>query len=107
MVVVHATDAQKCLLFTSTLKGTAMTWFTKQPPGPIHNFLDLSTKFLAQFCARRTRGVTTTELYNLRQEPNETIREYMMRFDHMSIPLEDEEPAACVAAFKNGLRVGS
>src|ERR1044072_8210948 len=106
MVVMHATDAQKCLLFTKTLKDDAMTWFTKQPPGSIHNFLDLSTRFLAQFCARRVKDITTTELYNVRQGPQESLREYLLRYDSLSMALQDEEPAACSAAFKNGLRQG-
>src|ERR1044072_10029413 len=83
-----------------------MTWFTKHPACSIHNFMDLSIRFLVQFYARWSNDIITTELYNLRQEPNESIRDYLLRFDKFSISLEDEEPAACVAALKNGLRAG-
>ncbi|XP_057432102.1 uncharacterized protein LOC130724850 [Lotus japonicus] len=55
MVIVGASDALKCKMLPSTLKKSAMTWFTTLPPRSIARFMDLSAKFLSQFSTSRAQ----------------------------------------------------
>ncbi|KAJ1419371.1 hypothetical protein SESBI_15120 [Sesbania bispinosa] len=46
-------DAIQCKLFSGTLLGAALIWFSHLPPPSISGIQDLLKKFLAQFSARR------------------------------------------------------
>lgn len=53
MMISAASDAVKCRMFPSTLKSTAMAWFTTLPLGSISNFREFLSKFLVQFSANK------------------------------------------------------
>ncbi|XP_057425616.1 uncharacterized protein LOC130718980 [Lotus japonicus] len=106
MVISSASDAVKCRMFPSTLKGTSMAWFTTLPRGSITNFRDFSSKFLVQFSASKIKQVTIDDLYNVRQSEGETLKRYVRRFSAAYVKIEESEPHACARAFKNGLQPG-
>ncbi|XP_057452294.1 uncharacterized protein LOC130744120 [Lotus japonicus] len=106
MVISVAYDAVKCWIFPSAFKGTAMAWFTTLPRGSITNFRDFSSKFLVQFSASKIKQVTIDDLYNVRQLEQETLKQYVKRYNMASVKNEESEPQACVRAFKNGLLPG-
>ncbi|XP_057450088.1 uncharacterized protein LOC130741257 [Lotus japonicus] len=83
-----------------------MAWFTTLPGGSITNFHDFSSKFLVQFSASKSKQVTIEDLYNVRQSDGETLKQYVKRFNAVSIKIEESEPHACARAFKNGLQPG-
>ncbi|XP_057423552.1 uncharacterized protein LOC130717361 [Lotus japonicus] len=107
MVIVGASDALKCKMLPSTLKKSAMTWFTTLPPRSIAGFMDLSAKFLSQFSTSRAQKVTPAALFNLQQRHNESLQSFMGRFNQLSVHLEDKMPEICIAAFELGLQSGS
>ncbi|KAJ1423160.1 hypothetical protein SESBI_12602 [Sesbania bispinosa] len=52
-------DAIQCKLFSGTLSGAALIWFSHLPPLSVSGISDLLRKFLAQFSARRSRMMTS------------------------------------------------
>ncbi|KAJ1379584.1 hypothetical protein SESBI_46750 [Sesbania bispinosa] len=52
-------DAIQCKLFSGTLSGAALIWFSHLPPLSVFGISDLLRKFLAQFSARRSRMMTS------------------------------------------------
>ena len=46
-------DAVLCRVFPTTLKGGALSWFTKLPPNSVDCFETLVAKFNVQFATRR------------------------------------------------------
>ncbi|XP_057418374.1 uncharacterized protein LOC130712563 [Lotus japonicus] len=107
MVIVGASDALKCKMLPSTLKKSAMTWFTTLPPRSIAGFMDLLAKFLSQFSTSRAQKVTPAALFNLQQRHNENLKSFMGRFNKLSVHLEDKMTEICIAAFELGLQSGS
>ncbi|KAJ1442208.1 hypothetical protein SESBI_01024, partial [Sesbania bispinosa] len=59
-------DAIQCKLFSGTLSGIALIWFSHLPLLSISGIQDLLKKFLAQFSARRSRMMTSGKLFSIR-----------------------------------------
>ncbi|KAJ1415023.1 hypothetical protein SESBI_18382 [Sesbania bispinosa] len=57
-------DALQCKLFSGTLTGSAMIWYSNLPPLSINDIQDFLKKFLAQFSARRSRKMTSGKLFS-------------------------------------------
>ncbi|KAJ1424368.1 hypothetical protein SESBI_11816 [Sesbania bispinosa] len=66
-------DAIQCKLFSGTLSGAALIWFSHLPPLSISGISNLIKKFLAQFSARRSRMMTSGKLFSIRQRADETL----------------------------------
>ncbi|KAJ1404523.1 hypothetical protein SESBI_26508 [Sesbania bispinosa] len=67
-------DAIQCKLFSGTLSGAALIWFSHLPPLSISGIQDLLKKFLAQFSARRSRMMTSGKLFSIRQRADEPLQ---------------------------------
>ncbi|KAJ1438229.1 hypothetical protein SESBI_03126 [Sesbania bispinosa] len=70
----------QCKLFSETLSGATLIWFSHLPPLSISGIQDLLKKFLAQFSARRSRMMTSGKLFSIRQkafqQPTRTKNNY-------------------------------
>ncbi|XP_057444398.1 uncharacterized protein LOC130736603 [Lotus japonicus] len=101
MEINAVSDAVKCRIFPSTLRGEAMDWFVALPQGSLAKFRDFSSKFLDHFSARAIE-----DLFDMRQRERETLEQYTKRYSSASIRFEELEPCMCVCAFKGGLSWG-
>ncbi|XP_057444077.1 uncharacterized protein LOC130736252 [Lotus japonicus] len=101
MAKYAVSDPVKCRMLPSTFRGAAKEWFTNLPPGSIAKFLDFSSKFLDHFSAR-----TVEDLFDIRQEERETLKQYVKRYSAISAGFEELQPRVCVCAFKGGLARG-
>jgi len=63
-----AEDALLCRVFPISLKGAALSWFTRLPTHSIDCFDTLMTKFGAQFAKNRPHHLTSIALVNIQQE---------------------------------------
>ena len=80
-IVLHGTpDAIVCRAFPLTLTGVAKDWFTGLPPKSVGTFKELGHLFLAQFLATWKRKKSVTCLLILRQGKEETLKDFMLRF---------------------------
>nr|XP_027096042.1 uncharacterized protein LOC113715937 [Coffea arabica] len=75
-------DEIRCKTFPMFLKGKARLWFQGLAPGSIRSFPELA-----------------------RQKPDESLRNFMTRFNAESLQVRDKDEKVVMAAFTNGLRV--
>jgi len=99
-VAIHTTqislytwnNAILCRVFPTTLKGAALSWFTRLPLLSIECFDTLIEKFGAQFATSRPHHLTSIALVNIRQEQNESLRAFMERFGRMTLSIRNLSP---------------
>ncbi|KAJ1391913.1 Retrotransposon gag domain [Sesbania bispinosa] len=99
-------DAIQYKLFSGTLSGAALIWFSHLPPLSISDISDLLRKFLAQFSARRSRMMTSGKLFSIRQRADESLCDYLGRFNDASLLVINPNPELLVSAFEEGLQPG-
>lgn len=85
MAVVGAPDSLKCKLLTGTFLEVALRWYMNLPCFSILSYQDKTRKLIQQFSASRHRKVLATSLFNVRQGHNESLREYLARFNDTTI----------------------
>ncbi|XP_022565140.2 uncharacterized protein LOC111209491 [Brassica napus] len=73
-------DAGYCRLFVESLQGPALGWFTGLERDSIHDFHDLTTAFLKQYIMFTRQGATLSDLWNLSQGANQSLRDFMEKF---------------------------
>jgi len=71
MSLYTSDDVVLCRVFSTSLKGAALTWFTKLSPNYIDSFATLVAKFETQFATSRSHHLTSTALVGIRQEKGE------------------------------------
>lgn len=77
-----------CQAFLLTLLGNARDWFRKLPPKSINSFDGLAKMFLTQFLAGRVRRKPAGSLMSLHQGLNESLKDYLMRFNQKKLAIE-------------------
>ncbi|XP_071907805.1 uncharacterized protein [Coffea arabica] len=100
-----AADEVRCKTFSMFLKGKARLWFQGLKPGSIRSFPELARQFAAQFVSSKVYARNATHLMSIRQRPDESLRNFMTRFNAESLQVRDKDEKVVMAAFTNGLRV--
>ncbi|CAL9005145.1 unnamed protein product, partial [Prunus brigantina] len=98
------TDEGQCQLFPSTLVGAALNWFYRLEPGTVDSFDQLKQIFLNHFMIQTDSLYSADDLYTIRQEDSEPLREYAARFSHEYSRCPETDDRAAFGAFKSGLR---
>ncbi|XP_024632850.1 uncharacterized protein [Medicago truncatula] len=106
MSVYGVADSLKCKLLAGTFADAALRWCMSLPRFSIVGYQDMIKKFTQQFSGSRHRKVLSTSLFNIRQGPNESLREYLARFNDSTIKVSNPNQEVFVGAFQNGLRAG-
>jgi hypothetical protein len=70
------------------LSGKARDWLRNLPPRSIDRFDTLGRKFLAQFMSGRARRKPKRYLLSVRQGPNESLKDYLWRFNQEKLETE-------------------
>nr|KYP31978.1 hypothetical protein KK1_047453 [Cajanus cajan] len=99
-------DAILCKVFPTSLKGPALNWFTRLPPGSVDSFTSLSSRFVIQFSTSRPHQLTSIALVNIRQEKKEPLRTFMERFGKMTLSIRNLDPAVAMHHLTTALRPG-
>ena len=71
----------RCMLFPTSLTGPAKNWFEKYKRHSIASWDQLSRDFKKQFKAMVGIRPEASALTNVRQQPNETLKSYLTRFN--------------------------
>ncbi|XP_071925708.1 uncharacterized protein [Coffea arabica] len=100
-----AVDEVRCKTFPMFLKGKARLWFQGLKPGSIRSFPELARQFAAQFVSSKVYARNATHLMSIRQRPEESLRNFMTRFNAESLQVRDKNEKVVMVAFTNGLRV--
>jgi hypothetical protein len=86
------------------LLGKARDWLRNLLPKSIDNFGTLGRKFLAQFVFGRTRRKPRGYLLSVRQGPNESLKDYLWRFNQEKLETESVPDDFIYGAIFQGLK---
>ncbi|GJX16935.1 reverse transcriptase domain-containing protein [Tanacetum coccineum] len=91
-----------CKMFRQTLSGSARNWFDSLDPKSIDGFEELSNKFLEEFSQQNRYGKDPTEIYGIKQKPNEGLRTFMDHFKAESAHIKGVPPVLRIFSFMHG-----
>jgi len=107
MLVSGGNDAVRCKVFVGTLADTALKWFGSLPRSSIPSFAMLARTFVERFAANRSKLPKMADLFDVRQNPDETLREYLNRFCDAFTNISSPNEELLVDAFVKGLRANT
>ncbi|XP_020203764.1 uncharacterized protein LOC109789261 [Cajanus cajan] len=96
-----------CRIFPTSLKGRALSWFTRLPSSSIDSFNELSSQFTLQFATSKPYKTTSLALAGVRQEKKESLRSFIDRFNKVAIEIGDLNPAVAMDRLSTALRPGT
>ncbi|XP_057532841.1 uncharacterized protein LOC130810724 [Amaranthus tricolor] len=97
------TDASWFKNFILTLTRTAQKWVQCLPKGSISSFPELAEKFRSYFSSRTARTKQSIEMMSIRQGKDESLRNYVSRFDKESFQVLNPEENILTFSFRQGL----
>jgi len=97
-------DAVLCRVFPTSLKGGALSWFTKLPPNSVDCFETLMAKFDIQFATSHPHHLTSITLVNIRQEKGESLRTFIDRFGKTAMSIRNLIPEVAMHHMLTALR---
>ncbi|XP_068498113.1 uncharacterized protein [Phaseolus vulgaris] len=99
-------DAVLCRFFPTSLKGGALSWFTKLPLNSIDCFETLIVKFDIQFTMSRPHHLTSIALVGVHQEKGESLRTFIDRFGKTALSICNLSPEVAMHHMLVVLRPG-
>jgi hypothetical protein len=84
------------------LSGTARAWLEHLPPGQISNWDDLIQAFAGNFQGTYVRPGNSWDLRSCRQQPGESLRDYIRRFSKQRTELPNVTDSDVIGAFLVG-----
>ncbi|XP_057775131.1 uncharacterized protein LOC130994112 [Salvia miltiorrhiza] len=100
------TEGIKCRIFSTTLTGPAQLWFGTLAPNSIRSFEELQVRFMRLFASSRRVGKSALSLMDIKQDQNETLREYTARFNLAALEVPEAESQIKNCAYVRGLKPG-
>jgi len=106
-MMFHAvSDPIWCRVFSTSLTGEALEWFSELPTGCIDSFATLKARFSTQFAPLKPAILTVDNLVNIRQEDGESLRSYLDRYNQMSVKIKGLSDKIARHHFSYGLQPG-
>ncbi|GAU50523.1 hypothetical protein TSUD_177730 [Trifolium subterraneum] len=96
----------KCKLFPLSLVRGASTWWRNLLPGSIDSWEELCRTFTAHFTTSRRHPKTVASLKAIVQGPEESLRNYIERFNKVSVEVEATDKMK-LYLLEEGLREGT
>ncbi|GAU34258.1 hypothetical protein TSUD_210400 [Trifolium subterraneum] len=96
----------KCKLFPLSLARGASTWWRNLPSGLIDSWEELCRMFTAHFTTSRRHPKTVASLKAIIQGPEESLRNYIERFNKISVEVEATDKMK-LYLLEEGLREGT
>ena len=100
-------DPVRCRAFPITLKGPTLAWFNRLPPSSVSSFRELSIAFVSHFIGAGTYRKPSYHLLFIKQNPQESLRSYVQRFNAESLKVDVPDEKFAITAFIAGLGVQS
>ena len=104
MSLYTSDNAVLCRVFPTSLKGAALSWFTKLSPNSIDSFATLVAKFETQFATSRPHHLTSIALVGIRQEKGESMRTFVDRFSKVAMSIWNLSPDVAMHPMLTALR---
>jgi hypothetical protein len=103
-IILHGTTNEiACRVFPLTLKGVANDWFTELPSKSVGTFKEMGRLFLTQFLATRKRKKSVTCLLTLRQGKEESLKDFMLRFNKEKLEVDSPDDKTMLNALMQGV----
>jgi len=93
-------------VFPTSLKGGALSWFTKLPPNSIDSFGTLVSKFETQFATSKPLHLTSIALVGIRHKKGESLRTFVDRFIKVAMSIRNLSPDVAMHHMLTTLRPG-
>ncbi|XP_021714879.1 uncharacterized protein LOC110682842 [Chenopodium quinoa] len=103
MMLYTNSDAVWCKVFPTTLIGAAADWFNNLENGMIDSFEKFTEVFVGQYVSNSVRQRTSGELMAVEQRPDESLRDYIIRFNNEANTIPKFQQEIAVMALMNGL----
>ena len=100
-------DPVRCRAFAITLKGPSLAWFNRLPPSSVSSFRELSIAFVSHFIGARTYRKPSYHLLTIKQNPQESLRSYVQRFNAESLKVDVSDEKFSITVSIAGLGVQS
>ncbi|XP_020206441.1 uncharacterized protein LOC109791544 [Cajanus cajan] len=94
-------------MFMGTLKKAALDWFSGLPDRSITDFNVFSRLFMEQFAANKKKPPITLDLFDLKQQCEESLKDFLQRFNEVALRIASLYERMTVIAFQKGLRSGA
>ncbi|XP_016195740.1 uncharacterized protein LOC107636765 [Arachis ipaensis] len=104
--LADASNTTRCEAFPTTLTKAAIKWFNNLPPRLVTCFDDLARKFLTRFLIQKDKVKHAPSLVEVKQEIDETLQDYMERFNKACLEIQNLPTNAVTIGFVNGLKEG-
>ncbi|CAL2256935.1 unnamed protein product [Prunus armeniaca] len=103
MILYKTEDSLMCKVFAMTLRGAAQDWFHTLPSGSISSFKELTYVITKEYTSYQTIKKNPDHLFNLRNMPDESLRDYIKRFKAEKANIVGCNDQIASSAFKKGL----
>ncbi|XP_057950946.1 uncharacterized protein LOC131145774 [Malania oleifera] len=104
MQLQGALDAIMCRAFATTLKGTTRDWYRTLPPGSIGSFPEMEQLFTGHFLSSWRIAKTTGHLMSMAQGEQETLKNFMHRFNTAILEIHNLDMGVTLAALTTTLQ---
>lgn len=91
-------------MFAQTLQGVARVWFDDLPVGCIDYFEVFRSIFVKQSSQQRKSSMAITKIHNIKRRDNETVEQFMVRFNKVSMWISGVMDQLQVSGFCHGVR---
>lgn len=104
MFISGGNDTISCKMVVGTLAEVALKRFKGLPECSVTNFEDIASRFVQQFSANKNAEVGLGGLFDVRQGPSDSLKNYLDRFNKTTVLVEVPDENFFVTAFIKGLR---
>ena len=92
--------------FVIAAEGDALAWYSMLRPGSIYSWENLWDKILVNFQGFTDESLTSTDLFQCRQNQGEALRDYFQRFVQTKAKAPGVPEEVAIEAAIKGLRIG-
>ncbi|XP_059669586.1 uncharacterized protein LOC132314782 [Cornus florida] len=100
MALDDRNDPWICRVFPTSLTGVVLEWFRNRPHKSIPDYVTLRTMFLAQYCGSKKQKKNIASLFTGRQKKEETLQDFLSRFNMEASEIADCHPTTATETFK-------
>ncbi|KAM1123044.1 hypothetical protein ACFX13_004573 [Malus domestica] len=103
MILYRNNDNLMCKIFATTVQCDVQDSFYTLPSQSIQNFDKLSLVFTKEYSSYRSIKKKSDHLFNVKNNPKESLRDYMKRFKVEKVKIVRCNDSIARAAFQKGL----